>query len=81
MLSRWSNWSPIGLQVDSRWKQKSTHMMPLRAIFPSVVVAFFFGAAGFAFQEEPTVNSVEVYMCVTLMRYPSGGGASEIRMR
>jgi len=56
-------------------------MMPLRAIFPSVVVAFFFGAAGFAFQEEPTVNSVEVYMCVTLMRYPSGGGASEIRMR
>ena len=44
-------------------------------------LAFFFGAAGFMFQEEPTVNSVEVYMCVTLMRYPSGGGASEIQMR
>ena len=60
---------------------KSTRMMPSRAIFASVVIAFFFGAAGFAFWEEPTVNSVEVYMCVTLMRYPSGGGASEMQMR
>ena len=60
---------------------KSTHVMPLRVIFPSIVIAFFFGAAGFTFQEEPVVESIEVYACVMLTRCPSGGGAADIQMR
>ena len=55
--------------------------MPLRMIFPSIVVAFFLGAAGFAFREELVVESIEVYVCVTLTRCPLGGGTAEIQMR
>ena len=58
---------------------KATRVMPSRVMLPSIVVAFFFGAEGFAFRE--LVNSVDVYVCVTLTRCPLGGGASEIEMR
>ena len=57
----------------------ATHVMPSRVMLPSIVIAFFFRAEGFAFQE--LVNSVDVYVCVTLMRCQLGGGTSEIEMR